>query len=70
MRGTLVAYYIHIIIFFLISFGTLFSVHMAGTIGLPGQFILPFLGVVVPSLLLTGWVAWVLQGCVESQKNM
>ena len=63
MTGTLIAYYIYFVIFIIvaISFVTDSSVELkkgAATITL----------LYIPSLLFTGWMAYILKGCVDKQK--
>lgn len=63
MRGTVYAYYIYVIIFFLTLLGSLATVGGASAVGLPGKSVAGLGLAMLPQLLFVGWIAWVLQRC-------
>ncbi len=66
MRGTIIAYYIYVILF-IITLLSAIGVMGLGSIAGPNVVMGIALGV-LPSLLFVGWIAYVLKGCVDVQK--
>ncbi len=66
MRGTIVAYYIYLILF-IITLLT-FVLGVGGASGSTMGAVIVGLGM-LPGLLFVGWIAYVLKGCLDVQRS-